>query len=241
MSESGKNALLPVKVDTLQLGRNGRALLDRLSCEIDSPGITVIMGPNGAGKSLFLRCLHGLEQANSGTVTFGGTLLDEEVRKRQSLVFQTPVLLRRTVAQNLAFAGGMHGPCDTQLIDEMLSLVGLLDLRHQPAPRLSGGEKQRLAVARALITRPGLLLLDEACANLDPASVHQIESIITTAAAGGTKIILVTHDTGQAKRLASDVLFLNKGRLCEHTRAADFFSRPASDEARLYLGGMLLL
>jgi tungstate transport system ATP-binding protein len=156
-------------------------------------------------------------------------------------VFQTPVLLRRSVAANIDFVLRSRGGSDAARRDALLGRVGLDGRQAQPARLLSGGERQRLALARALATEPGILFLDEPTASLDPASVLKIEEIVRGAAAAGTRIVFVTHDVGQARRLADDVVFLSRGRLAEHAPARRFFDRPESRAARDYLAGRIVV
>lgn len=233
--------LLPITVDNLILRAGQKILLDGISLQITQPGITAIMGPNGAGKSLFIRCLHGLSQPDSGQITFAGQPINDSLRLRQALIFQKPVLLKRTVRQNLEFVHALRPTQTGNNIKTALENVGLSSLADQPAKQLSGGEQQRLALARALMTCPDILFLDEACANLDPASVAHIEAILLEASKMGQKIILITHDIAQARRLADDLIFLHKGKLCEHSSAKDFFLRPKSAAARAYLDGQILV
>jgi tungstate transport system ATP-binding protein len=233
--------LLPITVDKLILHAGQKTLLDNISVHITQPGITAIMGPNGAGKSLFIRCLHGLSQPDSGQIRFAGQAIRDSHRLRQSLIFQKPVLLRRTVRQNLEFVHALRPAQNYRNIETALETVGLSGLAEQPAKQLSGGEQQRLALARALMTCPDILFLDEACANLDPASAAQIEALLLEASKKGQKIILITHDIAQARRLADDLIFLHQGRLCEHSPAKDFFARPKSAAARAYLDGQILV
>lgn len=221
----------------LNLSLGGQRLLEDINLSSYEAGISLVMGANGAGKSLFLRALHGLLPAE-GDVRFFGTTAERSVRD-QAMVFQKPTLLRRTVMQNMEFAAPKESTHDEILA--LLNEVHLLEKAKQPARRLSGGEQQRLALARALLTRPRVLLLDEPTASLDPASVVIIERLILRAAGQGVKAIFVSHDIGQAKRLASDVIFLHKGKLTEHTDATTFFSDPRSREARAYLAGEILL
>jgi tungstate transport system ATP-binding protein len=224
---------------TYSLG--GKRLVDDVSLTLRPGGLTVIMGPNGAGKSLLLRLLHGLIAPTSGSVTCGGASIGDETRKTQAMVFQKPVLLRRSVAANLDYVLDRRDPSRLQRRDDLLDLVGLSALAHQPARLLSGGEQQRLAVARALATGPGILLLDEPTANLDPASVQVIERIVLDASRAGTKVLFVTHDIGQARRLAGDVVFLHRGRLVEHASADRFFENPHSSAAEAFLRGDIVL
>jgi tungstate transport system ATP-binding protein len=216
-------------------------LVDGVDLRIPSGTLTVVMGPNGAGKSLLLRLFHGLLKPTCGEVLWGGRSLDDDLRKRQAMVFQRPVLLRRSVAANIRFVLTLRGMPTSERIMEILQEVGLVDQAEQPARLLSGGEQQRLSLARALALRPQILFLDEPTASLDPASTASIEAIVATAHEQGTKVIFVTHDLGQARRLADDVVFLNRGRLAEHTPAERFFDDPVSQAARDYLAGRLIL
>lgn len=230
---------------------DGRRLIDGLDLALPARGITVIMGPNGAGKSLTLRLLNGLLTPQDGTVVWDGAPLNWAARVCQAMVFQKPVLLRRSVAANVDFVLRARDRTpvwrrapwrrDTSDRDALLGRVGLLDHAAQPARRLSGGEQQRLALARALALQPQVLLLDEPTASLDPASAQMIEQIVQDACRSGTKVILVTHDIGQARRLADDVAFVARGRVTEHACANTFFDAPATPEAQAYLAGRLVL
>ncbi len=207
---------------------------------IDEPGITVIMGPNGAGKSLLLRSLHGLLTPDQGLITLG-SLTVADSRNEQAMVFQQPVLLRRTVLKNLAFAAPEIAKTDPQRLIQALESVNLADRADQPARMLSGGEQQRLSLARALLSEPALLLLDEATASLDPASVLMIESLVKAQSAQGTKVILVSHDQGQARRLADEIVFISAGQVAEQSPADQFFTAPQTPAAKAYLAGEILL
>ena len=232
--------LFPLEVRGLGFVADGQRLLDDLSFRIDPHQVTVVMGPNGAGKSLLLRLLHGLIEPSAGTVRWGGRPLNTAMRRRQAMVFQRPVLLRRSVAANVQFALKSRGAASPARCLELLKHVGLAEHANQPARLLSGGEQQRLALARALAVEPEVLFLDEPTASLDPAATAAIEHIVTSAHQAGTKIIFVTHNVGQARRLADEVLFLHAGRLIEHRPAGDFFAQPQSTEAQGYLEGRLI-
>ncbi|MEL6678009.1 MAG: ATP-binding cassette domain-containing protein [Pseudomonadota bacterium] len=217
----------------------GTCLLDIPSLTLPATGATLVMGPNGAGKSLMLRVLHGLlTPSTPGCVEVARTLA------RQAMVFQKPVLLRRSVAGNIDYAlktCGVARRDRPRRRGELLALGGLTALADRAARSLSGGEQQRLALVRALATEPDLLFLDEPTASLDPAATKAIEDLLQGALLGGTKVVMVSHDPGQAKRLATDIVFLNRGRVVEHSPAGAFFDAPGSAEARAYLNGGLLV
>jgi tungstate transport system ATP-binding protein len=228
-----------LSIETMSLGLNirGSTLLNNISLQVSTSSVTMILGPNGAGKSLLIKCLHGLIEPTKGRFEIALHRCSDPVP--QAMVFQKPVLLRRSVMENLQFAD-QHS-CQRTDLEQALDAVRLLEKKDQPATQLSGGEQQRLSLARALITQPKLLFLDEPTASLDPASVLIIEQLINQASQQGVKSVFISHDIGQAKRLASDVIFLNRGQVTEHTDAATFFTNPQSREAQAYLNGEIVL
>jgi len=213
----------------------GVRALDGLSLSLE-PGVrTVVLGPNGAGKSVLLRTLHGLIAPTSGTVSWHRPT-------RQAMVFQRPVMLRRSALANIRYAlavNGMAEPQRTQVASSALARVGLDPIAYRPARVLSGGEQQRLALARAWALRPEILFLDEPTASLDPGATAEIERVIASIAAEGTRIVMTTHNLGQARRLADEIVFIHAGRVAERTAADRFFDQPASSEAKLFLQGEL--
>ncbi|MDH3580407.1 MAG: ATP-binding cassette domain-containing protein [Hyphomicrobiales bacterium] len=233
--------LLPLKARALVLEADGKRLIDGLDLTLTDNAMTTLMGPNGAGKSLLLRLLHGLIAPTSGEVAWNGVRPSEAVRRRQAMVFQDPVLLRRSVAANVEFVLKLDGRNEPRRCAEILQSVELAAHADQPARLLSGGEKQRLALARALARAPEVLFLDEPTASLDPASTALIEAAAKRARDDGTKVVFVTHDIGQARRLGGEVVFMHKGRVCEQRPAKAFFNKPVSREARDYLAGRLVL
>lgn len=237
-------AILPLEVESLAFEAGGQRLIDGIDLTLRPGARTVVMGPNGAGKSLLLRLLHGLLQPTAGVIRWAGRAADSRVRMRQAMVFQRPVLLRRSTAANVRYAlraGGLRGAELERRISVWLERAGLSDLSKRPARVLSGGEQQRLAVARALSREPEILFLDEPTASLDPASMLAIEQLLQAANAAGTKIVLVTHDLGQARRLADEVVFLYRGRVEEMCPAERFFENPRSDKARAFVAGRIVL
>src|SRR5215471_2500227 len=235
-------AILPLVVHDLCYEIGGKRLLDSLSFRTDVGPRTVVLGPNGAGKSLLLRLCHGLLQPSAGTIAWAWAT-PEVARRCQAMVFQRPVLLRRSTAANITYVLRLQGIPRRQrraMITEALEQAGLLPLAAQPARILSGGEQQRLALARAWALKPQVLFLDEPTASLDPAATQAVEALLDHIHCTGTKIIMTTHDLGQARRLADEVLFLHRGQLVEHAPATTFFGNPQSKEAAAFLEGKLL-
>jgi tungstate transport system ATP-binding protein len=235
-------AILPLMVHDLSYEIGGKRLLDSISFRTDVGPRTVVLGPNGAGKSLLLRLCHGLLQPSAGTIAWAGAPL-AMARRYQAMVFQRPVLLRRSTAANIAYVLRLQGIPRRQrraVMTEMLEQAALLPLATRPARVLSGGEQQRLALVRAWALRPQVLFLDEPTASLDPAATRAVEVLLEHIHHTGAKIIMTTHDLGQARRLADEVLFLHHGRLVEYAPAPVFFGNPQSKEAAAFLEGKLL-
>ena len=233
---------LPLVLDSVSLEANSTTILDRLNLTIGPGAPTLIVGPNGAGKTRLLRLCMGLDAPSAGRITWGGRA-DSEMRGR-AILFQRPVMLRRTTAANVAYALAQVGLPRSQRADRIAALlesVGLSDLAQRPARRLSGGEQQRLALARALARDPEILLLDEPTANLDPAATRGVEEIVLAAAKSGIKIVMASHDLGQVRRLAGDVIFLVRGAVCEQAKAEHFLDHPMTQEAAAFLRGDLVI
>jgi tungstate transport system ATP-binding protein len=233
---------LPLVVDDVSLQAGVTTILNRLSLTITTGAPTLIVGPNGAGKTTLLRLCMGLAAPSTGRVTWGGRA--DRTPLRRAILFQRPVMLRRTAAANIAYALAQAGTPHkqrAQRVTALLDRVGLSDLAERPARRLSGGEQQRLALARALARDPEILLLDEPTANLDPAATRSVEEIVLMAAQSGIKIVMASHDLGQVRRLAGDIIFLVRGALCEQGKAGDFLDHPATSEAAAFLRGDLVI
>ena len=233
-----------IEVAGLHVAIDGQPLLDVRELVLDGPGPTLILGPNGAGKSLLLRCLHGLIAPDRGTIRQGGVAMGAAHRSCQAMVFQRPVLLRRPVAANLDFVlrrQGLGRAERRQRIAELLAEGGLAGKARQSARSLSGGEAQRLAILRALATGPEILFLDEPTSALDPAATQAIEAMIRRAARRGTRIVMVTHDIGQARRLGHDIVLMQGGCVAEHAPAHVFFEAPRSEAAIRFLAGALVI
>jgi tungstate transport system ATP-binding protein len=226
--------MLPLKLDNVSYAVSATRILDGITADIVAGPRSVILGPNGAGKSVLMRICHGLLEPTAGSVVWGAG----GARGRQAMVFQRPVMLRRSAHANIVYgltlAGFSSRESDLRAHD-VLEAVGLEAQASQPARRLSGGEQQRLALARAWALGPEVLFLDEPTANLDPGAARDVESIIMAIYATGTKIVMTTHNLGQARRLADEILFLSDGRLVERAASERFFSAPQSPEAAAFI------
>ena len=230
--------VMTAHLEDVSVRRRGTRLLGPLTLALGQAGIIIVLGPNGAGKTTLLKVLHGVERLSSGSVSWSGTA--PEGRQAQAYVFQRPIVLRRSVRQNLAYPlklAGMGRSEIAERVEHWADRVGLTARLDHPAPRLSGGEKQKLAIGRALIRRPQVLFLDEPCANLDGRSTREIETLLRDAHAAGTQIVMTTHNLGQARRMADEVVFLLAGRVHERGQAAALFAAPQRAETAAFLQG----
>jgi len=233
---------LTLETQDLTIRFGGHVAVNCVSCTFRPGELTAIVGPNGAGKTSLLRLCMGLTAPTRGRVTWGGRA--NAVPTRRAIVFQRPVMLRRSAGANLDFALAQAGVPRRERAARTASLldrVGLADLAERPARRLSSGEQQRLALARALARDPELLLLDEPTANLDPAATRSVEDIVVRAARSGIKVVMATHDLGQVRRVAGDVVFLLHGAIREQRPVADFLDRPSTPEAAAFVRGDLVI
>jgi len=233
---------LPIVLDDVSLLAGGVPIIDQVSLALVAGAPTVLIGPNGAGKTTLLRLAMGLIRPTHGCVTWGGR--SDVPPTRRAIVFQRPVMLRRSTSANLRYAldaAGVRRGARADRVDELLTLVGLSGFGARAARSLSSGEQQRLALARALAKEPQVLFLDEPTANLDPAATKAVEDVIRTVAARGIKVVMSTHDLGEARRIAGEILFMHRGSIVEAADAARFFASPATPEARRFIAGELLV
>jgi tungstate transport system ATP-binding protein len=224
--------ILPLKLEAVSYG----SVIAPLTLEIEAGPSTILLGANGAGKSVLMRLMHGLLLPTSGKISWQAA----DARRRQAMVFQRPVMLRRSALDNVVYAleaAGVSAAAEEAMA--ALKEVGLAHLARRPARILSGGEQQRLALARAWALHPEVLFLDEPTANLDPSATREIEAVIRAFDAAGTKIVMSTHNLAQARRLGDEVVYLHQGRVVERAPVDRFFKAPASPEAAAFLKGEL--
>jgi tungstate transport system ATP-binding protein len=227
----GLTPILPLKLESVSF----LGIIAPVTLAIEAGPSTILLGANGAGKSVLMRLMHGLLRPSSGRIAWNA-----DSKKRQAMVFQRPVMLRRSALDNVVYALKVAGVAHARTAAmEALEEVGLAPLAARPARILSGGEQQRLALARAWALHPEVLFLDEPTANLDPSATREIEAIIRAFDAAGTKIIMSTHNLGQARRLGDEVIYLHQGRVVERADVERFFRQPASAEAAAFIKGEL--
>ncbi len=230
--------MFPLRLDAAEVRSRGKRLIGPIDLELSGVGVTVVIGPNGSGKTSFLRMLHGITRLSDGAITW--SCPEPAARAQQAFVFQTPVVLRRSVLDNLAYPLRLQGLARKPARARARGWADRIGLGHaldRPATRLSGGERQKLTLARALIRDPRLLFLDEPCGALDGAATREIEAILIAAAAAGTRIIMSTHNLGQARRLGTEIVFLLDGRVHELGPAQEFLDHPKTPEAGQFLRG----
>ncbi|HET7731949.1 MAG TPA: ATP-binding cassette domain-containing protein [Usitatibacter sp.] len=227
--------IFPLEARGLGVTLGGHAALADVDLAFDGRHRVVVLGANGAGKSVLLRALHGLIAPTRGRVLWAHA---EARPSAQAMVFQRPVMLRRSARANVEYALAVHGvdaALRGRLALEAIERVGLAHLADRQARVLSGGEQQRLALARAWALRPRVLFLDEPTASLDPAAANEVERVIGEIHRAGTAIVMTTHNLGLARRAADEIVFLHAGRVTEHSPADGFFRAPSSAEARRFL------
>jgi len=234
-----ERGVFPLELAEVCFAKGEQRIIERVSLAIDGRVRTVILGANGAGKSVLMRLMHGLLTPTSGSIFWCGSA---ERAAAQAMLFQRPIMLRTTAIANVAYALKLAGvDRDERLARaaDALQRVGLAHLAERPARVLSGGEQQRLALARAWVLKPQILFLDEPTASLDPGAAQEVERVIGEIAASGCKIVMTTHNLGQARRIADEIIFLHHGRVVEYTPASVFFALPRSTEAASFLKGEL--
>lgn len=234
--------IFPLVLSKACVQRKKVRLAGPLTIELKGDGVTIVMGPNGSGKTTLLRLMHGLEKPRSGSAKWA--VPNSIAQKRQSFVFQTPIVMRRTVLENMAYPLIIRKVSRTAAYETAktwLENVGLTQAAHKDATVLSGGEKQKLAIGRGLITEPDILFLDEPTTNLDGASTQEVEQLILSAEKNGTRIIMATHDLGQARRLGTDVLFMYQGEIHERSLTKAFFLTPKTPEAQSFIQGDIVI
>ncbi len=237
---------MKLKIEKLTKEYNGKMVLNIENMTIEQGTVTAIIGANGAGKTTLLNIIGKLNSQTTGNVTY----VDQELIKiypksEMTLVFQNPYLIRTTVEKNIAYPLKLRGWSNLDIeerIHQLTDELGLEKLRKRKVWKLSGGEIQKVALARALSFRPKLLLLDEPTANIDPATTGEIERMLAKInKEEGTSILFVTHNLPQAKRVCNKLIFLNKGELIEEGNCREILKNPVNSLTRQFIEGELLV
>lgn len=222
----------------------GRKVLDIGELLIKDGALCGIVGPNGAGKSTLLNLIAGLMRPTAGSLLYGEEMSASAPYRTMTMVFQTPYLIRTTVEKNIAYPLKLRGWGNAQIeerVGELTEDLGLADFRKQKSWKLSGGETQKVALARALAFRPKLLLLDEPTANVDPSTTAEIERMLRKInEKEGTTVILITHNLVQARRLCDEVLFMNQGKVVEYGASEKILREPEQELTKRFVAGELL-
>jgi len=218
--------------------------LDSVSLKLKEGKIFVLLGINGSGKTTLLRIAAGLDEPDKGSILFNDERIQaRELRKIATLVFQKAVMFNTSVYDNLAFGLRIRGISEQEISEKVsaaLSSVGLVDFEKRKAKKTSGGEQQRIALARAFLLEPRILLLDEPTANLDPNNAMIIENAIRTRRKEkGTIIVMATHNLNQAKRVADEIIHIYNGRILETASTKEFFNHPRNEMSRKFINGEL--
>ncbi len=235
------NRHLPLTIKNLEYRHHRSTLIKQINLHVDSNGNSIILGHNGAGKSLLLKLLHGVINPTSGKIEWNGSIPASNQYWR-TLLLQKPTFFQRSVQYNLEFVlhvAGMPVAQRKDLLQQALDICGLTDLAEHNANSLSGGQQQRLSLARAWVLQPDVLLLDEPTVALDPPASQVFENILYQFKQSHTKVLMTTHDLAQAKRLADEIIFMDKGEVLEQRDATEFFSAPDSVAAQNFLQGKL--
>ena len=240
-----------IEVKNLEKSFGDLHILKGITTTIEKGEKVVIIGPSGSGKSTFLRCLNRLEQPTSGQILFEGQDLtrmpDKQlyaVREKMGMVFQHFHLFPHlTIRKNITLApvklGLMNQQQANETTERLLKKVGLSDKAEQYPNQLSGGQKQRIAIARALAMNPDVMLFDEPTSALDPEMVGEVLELMRELASEGMTMVVVTHEMGFAREVASRVMFMDGGKIMEENAPQEFFSNPKNPRLREFLSKVL--
>jgi tungstate transport system ATP-binding protein len=234
---------ISLRIENIKKDYHSVKALDSVTFNAEGGKIIVLIGVNGAGKTTLLRIIAGLDKQDGGNILFSNkNTTDKELRQIATLVFQRTAMFSRSVYDNLAFGLKIRGKNDSEIkqkITEALQSVGLRNFEKRKAKKTSGGEQQRIALARAFLLEPKILLLDEPTANLDPSSATIIERAIMNRRKTDNIIIMATHNLSQAKRLGDEIVHIHDGKIVEQASPSEFFEKPQNEITRRFINGEL--
>jgi len=215
--------ILPLKINNLNYSVNGNNILKNINIICEEPSITIIAGNNGSGKSTLLKILHGLIDTEKETITWNN-FNNIKIKKYQSMVFQNPILLNRTVRENLEYIEQCNNKDRKNSAEVVIRKLNIKNIEHISAKYISGGERQKVAIAMAIIRDPKIIFLDEPTSQLDPVYKNEIEHIISSLSNDGVKIFMTTHDISQIKRIGKEIIFIEKGKILYQNNVKYFFN-----------------
>ena len=226
--------IFPLNIKNLNYMSKGKKILKDINFITEEKKITVIAGNNGSGKSTLLKILHGIIHHTSGTINWGEIPV-HEVRKEQSMVFQNPILLNRTTFENIMYVAKIKNIETNESVDKIIKQLNLESIINIESKYLSGGEKQKVAIAMSIISNPKIIFLDEPTSQLDPVYKNEIENIITNLSEKNTKIFMTSHDIAQIDRIGKEIIFLDDGEIIFHDKVKDFINEKGNSIIRNYV------
>ena len=226
--------IFPLNIKNLNYMSKDKKILKDINLITSEKKITIIAGNNGSGKSTLLKILHGIIQHTSGTINWGEIPV-HEVRKKQSMVFQNPILLNRTTFENIMYVAKRKNIESNESVDKIIKQLNLESIINIESKYLSGGEKQKVAIAMSIISNPKIIFLDEPTSQLDPVYKNEIENIITNLSENNTKIFMTSHDIAQIDRIGKEIIFLDGGEIIFHNKVKDFINEKGNSIIRNYV------
>ena len=226
--------IFPLNIKNLNYMSKDKKILKDINLVTEEKKITIIAGNNGSGKSTLLKILHGIIQHSSGTIHWGEIPV-HEVRKKQSMVFQNPILLNRTTFENIMYVAKRKNIGTNESVDKIIKQLNLESIINIESKYLSGGEKQKVAIAMSIISNPKIIFLDEPTSQLDPVYKNEIENIITNLSEKNTKIFMTSHDIAQIDRIGKEIIFLDDGEIIFHDKVKDFINEKGNSIIRNYV------
>ena len=226
--------IFPLNIKNLNYMSKDKKILKDINLITSEKKITIIAGNNGSGKSTLLKILHGIIHHTSGTINWGEIPV-HEVRKEQSMVFQNPILLNRTTFENIMYVAKRKNIETNESVDKIIKQLNLESIINIESKYLSGGEKQKVAIAMSIISNPKIIFLDEPTSQLDPVYKNEIENIITNLSENNTKIFMTSHDIAQIDRIGKEIIFLDDGEIIFHDKVKDFINEKGNSIIRNYV------
>ncbi len=226
--------ILPIKIENFSYTVKDNEILKNINIFSEEKKITIIAGNNGSGKTTLLKFMHGLIDDPSNSITWGRNHTSE-IKEKQSMVFQNPILLNRTTFENILYVAKKKRVNERNSVNKIIEKLNIESISKTDARYLSGGEKQKVAIAMSIIGNPKIIFLDEPTSQLDPVYKNEIESIISDLSKDDTKIFMTSHDISQIKRIGEEIIFLDKGEIIFSGRVKEFLNKKTNDVIKNYI------